>query len=432
MQLVEKHVIERYDPRWSVIDAACFASKNLYNAALYEMRHVYIFEHIYLNYAAMDQRMQQHEAYQALPAKVAQQVLRLLEQNWKSFFEAKAAYEMEPSKFKGRPRIPGYLDKAHGRFLLIYTMQAVSRNKRILGRKLIQPSGLPISIKTLQDPRCIAQVRIVAKLNFYVVEVVYKQEERPSAVSKRFVAGIDLGLNNIVALTSNKPNVGSVVVNGRGLKSTNQFYNKKRADLQQALKHGGSSRQIEKLTVWRNRRIEHDLHTISRWVIDLLVAEGIGTLVIGHNSAWKQEISLGKRNNQHFVQIPHARLLQMLTYKAELVGIQVVLTEESYTSKASFLDRDLLPVYQKDCSVEHSFSGKRIKRGLYRASDGRLINADINGSANIIRKVVPNAFGPEGIEDGVRRIHLPVVHPVRLPFPHEPVSVKILAPVRIR
>ncbi len=181
----------------------------------------------------------------------------------------------------------------------------------------------------------------------------------------------------------------------------------------------------------RNRRIDHDLHTASRFIVELLVSEGIGTLVIGKNDGWKQEACLGHRTNQHFVQIPHARFLQMLTYKAEMVGIRVLLTEESYTSKASFLDRDPLPKWKNGKKSEQTFSGKRMKRGLYRAKDGTLINADINGAGNIIRKVVPNAFGPKGIEDGVG--HSPVVHPVRIVIPRtNPKTTAISGTVRIR
>ncbi len=432
MQLVEKHVISRSDPRYTDLDAACFASKNLYNAALYEVRQAFLFEGKYLNYHEMDRRMQSHEAYNALPAKVAQQVLILLERNWKSFFEALNAYQADPSKFRRRPQLPKYKHKTTGRNVLIYTMQAVSRNKRILGRRIIRPSGLDIHIKTQQDPKMIAQVRIVPKHGFVVVEIIYEQEPHATAVDPVFIAGIDPGLNNVIALTSNKSGFVPIVVNGRGLKSTNQFYNKRRAELQQALGRPGSTRRMEQLTIWRNRRIEHDLHTISRFAIDLLVAEGIGTLVIGRNVGWKQEINLGKRTNQNFVQVPHARLIQMLTYKAEQKGIRVVLTEESYTSKACFLDRDPLPTYQQGQENQPVFSGKRIERGLYRASDGRLINADCNGSYNAIRKVAPDAFGSEGVEDGECRVHLPVVHPVRKSFPHQPAHVKILAHVRIR
>ena len=432
MLQVEKHVIDRSDPRYAALDAACFASKNLYNAALYEMRQVYIFEGRYLNYNEMDRRMQTHEAYKALPAKVAQQVLLLLERNWKSFFESLEVYRADPSKFQGRPQLPKYKDKKTGRHVLVYTMQAVSRSKRTLGRHLIQPSGLGIQVKTRQDPQSIAQVRIVPKHGFVIVEIIYEQQPSPSPVDPQLIAGIDPGLDNLVALASNKPGFVPVVVNGRGLKSTNQFYNKKLAELQHALGHPGFTRRMEKLTTWRNRRIEHDLHTISRFVIDLLGALGIGTLVIGRNIGWKQDLRLGKRNNQNFVQLPHARLIQMLTYKAQQKGIRVVLTEESYTSKASFLDRDPLPMWKPGDETIHTFSGKRIERGLYRAADGTLVSADWNGSSNIIRKVAPDAFDAEGVEDGESRVHLPVVHPLRLSFPQKPASVKILTPVRIR
>ncbi|GCE10644.1 RNA-guided endonuclease InsQ/TnpB family protein [Tengunoibacter tsumagoiensis] len=431
MHRVEKHVIDQSDPRYTPLDTACFASKNLYNAALYEVRQVYIHEGTYLNYNAIDRLMQSHETYKALPAKVAQQVLLLLDRNWTSFFEALKAHKADPSKFRRRPQLPAYKHKTTGRNVLIYTMQAVSRSKRTLGQRLIQPSGLGIQIKTQQDPKMIAQVRVVPKHGFVVVEVVYEQEEQPTAINSEFIAGIDPGLNNVIALTSNKPDFVPVIVNGRGLKSTNQFYNKRRAALQQALGRPGNTRRMQKLTIWRNRRIEHDLHGISRFVIDLLVAEGIGTLVIGRNVGWKQEINLGKRINQNFVQLPHAKLINLLTYKAEHKGIRVILTEEAYTSKASFLDDDSLPTYQEGQKSEPVFSGKRITRGLYQASDGRLINADCNGSLNVIRKVAPDAFGSEGVEDGKRRVHLPVVHPVRLSFPYKPARVKIPAPVRI-
>ncbi len=158
------------------------------------------------------------------------------------------------------------------------------------------------------------------------------------------------------------------------------------------------------LTTKRTRRIDHYLHTASRRIIDLLVAEGIGTLCIGKNPLWKQEAAMGRRSNQNFVSVPHARFIEMLSYKAALVGIQVCLTEESYTSKASFLDADPLPVY--GAAEPPAFSGRRVKRGLYRAADGRHINADVNGAYNIIRKVAPDAFA-----QGSRGC---VVHPTRL------------------
>ena len=431
MQRVEQHIIDKKDTRYAAIDTAAYASKNLYNAALYAIRQAFIKDGTYLNYGVMDTRMQSHEAYKALPSKVAQQVLRLLEKNWTSFFEATKAYKETPSKFKARPRLPAYKHKTQGRNVLVYTMQAVSRGKRTLQRRLIVPSGLAIQVKTQQDPASVAQVRIVPKHGFYVVEVVYDDEPTQTAVDPAVCAGIDIGMNNLAALASDKPGFIPVIVNGRGIKATNQFYNKRKAQLQKSFGKIGTTPRMERMTNKRNRRIDHDLHTASRFIVELLVSEGIGTLAIGKNDGWKQEARLGTRTNQHFVQIPHARFIAMLAYKAEAVGIRVVLTEESYTSKASFLDRDPLPTWKKGKKEDANFSGKRMMRGLYRAKNGTLINADINGASNILRKVVPNAFGPKGIEDGVG--HSPVVHPVRIVIPRtNPITTALSGTVRIR
>jgi putative transposase len=414
MQLTERHAIDRADPRFAVIDEAAFKSKNLYNAALYLIRQSYIFEGKYLNYNEVQRRMQSHEAYKALPAKVSQQILMLLDKNWKSFFEALKVYKEDSSKFLGRPRLPSYKDKAEGRNLLIYTIQAISRGKQGWKQGIIKPSGLPIEVKTRQ--KNIDQVRIVPRKGFYVVEVVYTKDVKQTNVNPAYYAGIDIGIDNLVALTSNKPGFRSVVVNGRPVKSVNQFYNKRKAELQKQLGTTGTTKRMERMTNKRNRRIDHYMHSASKRIVDLLVKEGIGTLVIGKNDAWKQEANMGKRNNQNFVQIPHARFIAMLTYKAELVGITVKVTEESYTSKASLLDLDPLPV-RNESGEKHTFSGKRIKRGLYRASDGRKINADVNGSGNIIRKVAPDAFGQRAVEDGKGVLASLVVHPVRIVVP---------------
>jgi len=262
------------------------------------------------------------------------------------------------------------------------------------------------------------QVRIVPRSGFYVVEVVYGKEVKQAEVNPAFYAGIDIGMSNLVALTSNKPHFKSILVNGRPVKSVNQFYNKRKADLQSKLGHTGTTKRMERMTNKRNRRIEQYMHTASKKIIDLLVKEGIGVLCIGKNDAWKQEANMGKRTNQNFVQIPHARFIAMLTYKAELVGIRVEITEESYTSKASLLDLDPLPKWEKGKSNEkHTFSGKRVKRGLYHTSSGRYVNADINGAGNTIRKVAPDAFGSEGVEDGKAVLASLVVHPVRIVVP---------------
>ncbi len=410
MQLVEQHVIDRKDPRYSMIDEAAFKSKNLYNAGNYEVRQSYIHQGKYLNYNEVQRRMQSHEAYKALPAKVSQQVLMQLHHDWDAFFKAREAYALDPSKFLGRPKLPGYKHKTEGRNMLVYTIQAMSRGKKGLERGIIKPSMLAIEVQTKHKD--VDQVRIVPRRGFYVVEVVYEQEEMKTAVDPAYYAGVDIGMDNLAALTSNKPGFVPVIVNGRPVKSVNQFYNKRKAELQKLLGHTGTTKRMERITNKRNRRIDHYMHTGSRWIIEDLVAEGIGTLVIGKNDGWKQEANMGKKTNQNFVNIPHARFISMLVYKAELAGITVKITEESYTSKASLLDRDPLPVWKRGDETKYTFSGKRVERGLYRAADGTLINADCNGSGNIIRKVAPNAFGSEGVEDG--KGHKPVVHPVRI------------------
>jgi putative transposase len=393
MQLVEQHILNKNDSRFEAVDQAAFAAKNLYNAANYLVRQWFIKGDGYLNYYDIHAQMKAHETYQALPRKVSQQVLRMLDKNWQGFFAATKAYRENPTKFKKRPGLPGYLDKQAGRYALVYTTQALS--KPALKSGVIVPSGLEIELRTNQTR--IVQVRIVPKGHFYVAEVVYERDIEPAAVDADLVAGIDIGLNNLAAITSNKPGFVPVLVNGRPLKHINQFYNKRIAHLQEKLGTTGRTTLMERLTTRRTRQIVQYLHTHSKRVIDLLVKEGIGTLVIGKNNGWKQEISIGKRNNQNFVQVPHARFIQMLTYKAELVGITVVLQDEAHTSKCSFLDHE--PI----CHQER-YAGKRIKRGLFRSGDGRLINADVNGSLNIIRKAIPNAFG-----NGKAGV---VVHPV--------------------
>jgi putative transposase len=394
MQLVEQHVITRTDPRFAIIDAAAFKAKNLYNAATYLVRQAFIFEQRYIGYAELFQLLKHHDAYTALPRKVSNDILRQLDKNWRAFFAACETYREDPGKFTGRPKVPKYKDKTKGRFLLIYDIQAISR--RALSRGILAPSGLAIEVQT--DHRQVKQARIVPRASYYVVEIVYEQPDAAPSGNPALYAAVDIGVDNLAALTSNKAGFVPRLVNGRPIKSTNQFYNKRRAALQETLGHPGTTARMERLTTKRTRRINHYLHTTSRAIIALLVQEGIGTLVVGKNPGRKQEAELGRVNNQHFVGLPHARFISMLEYKAKLAGIRFVLQEESYTSKASFLDHDPIPTYDPKQEGKHVFSGKRIKRGLYQARDGRALNADVNGSANILRKALPNAFEADGIE----------------------------------
>ncbi len=406
MQLVEQHVIERGDPRYDRIDEAAFASKNLWNAANYLVRQSFIEHGIYLKSSAVFHQIKSHQAYQALPRKVSNQVLIQLHKAWVSFFEAMKACNEHPEQFTGRPKLPGYKHKTAGRNLLVYELGAIW--KRDLDQGRIAVSGLGVLVQTAQSRETVDQVRLVPKGDHYVVEVVYQSPVTPAAVDPALFVAVDLGVNVLAALTSNKPGFVPHLVNGHPVKAMNQLYNKQRAHHQKQLARANrfTSRQLDRMTTKRNRRVLQYLHTASRRIIDLLVAEGIGTLIIGKNVFWKQAVELGSKHNQEFVQIPHARLIDLLTYKAQMVGIRVILTEESYTSKASFLDRDALPAYDPARTEEPCFSGRRDGR-WYRASGQRLIHADVNGSYNIGRKVIPTAFDGLGIA-------APAVRPRRL------------------
>ena len=395
MQLAERHIIKSTEHLFAEIDELAFKSKNLYNVANYVIRQSFVYGWGYINYNEMNRLMKSHEAYKALPAKVSQQILMVLDKNWKSFFEAVKAYKVDSSKFTGGPKLPKYKDKVKGRNILVYTIQAIS--SKLLKKGIIKLSGTDFLIKTKVNPERICQVRLVPKCDSYVIEVIYDEQE--STVSDdKFVASIDLGLDNLVALTSNQPGFTPLLINGRPLKSINQFYNKRKAQLQSQVKGSRkTSSRLQRLTRCRNQKIDNYLHHASRLIADVLSAKQIGTLVVGKNEQWKTEINLGKQTNQNFVSIPHARLIEMLEYKARLVGIKVILQEESYSSRANFLGLDPIPVYGKT-DKDAVFSGRRIKRGLYKTSVGRLINSDVNAAYNILRKAIPNAFS-----DGIGR-----------------------------
>jgi putative transposase len=397
MQLVEQHILSKNNPSYEVIDQAAFASKNLWNAANYVVRQAFIHEGIYLDNVKVFRQIKSHEAYQALPRKVSNQVLIQLHKAWVAFFEAMAQWREHPEKFLGRPQLPKYKHKTDGRNLLVYEKGAIS--KRALKRGLLSLSALGELVKTRQNKETIAQARVVPRGTHYVIEVVYERKVEQASVDPSLFAALDLGVNNLAAITSNKPGFVPVLVNGRVLKSINQGYNKHREHLQKKLvkENRFTSHQLERITDKRNRRIKQQLHLASKAIIGLLVAQGIGTLIIGKNAFWKQEVEMGKRNNQAFVQIPHTRFIEMVRYKAALVGITVIITEESYTSKASFFDRDAMPVYDPNDQANHMFSGRRDGR-WYRVKGRYPIHADVNGSYNIGRKVFPTAFDGLGIE----------------------------------
>lgn len=405
---VEKHIIDKSHNLYGYCDEVCFASKNLYNLANYTLRQEFIKTSLWIRTTQLDKLLKSSEAYRALPAQTAQQTLRLLDKNWVSFFEANKSYKENPTKFKARPKLPKYKDKIKGRNIVIFTNQQVRvRNGQIKFAK----SEIKINTKVKGENLC--QVRIIPRSSYYCIEVVYEKEVPLTNNSLTKIASIDLGLNNLLTIVSNIAE--PIVVKGQILKAINQLYHKEKARLMSFVGNKGTSNKINHLTIKRNNRVENYLHQASSQVSKYLKDNKIDTLVIGYNPQWKQEIELGKSNNQNFVSIPFARLIEQLEYKAQNLGIKVITNEESYTSKASFIDLDVIAKYG-DKNIP-TFSGKRIARGLYKTKAGNLVNADVNAAYNILRKVVPNAFanGIEGL----------ALHPSKLIEPVTKVKRKI-------
>jgi putative transposase len=410
MQLVEQHNIKRTHPYFKELDKLCFLSKNLYNRANYIIRQEFIesskikeageVEHAtYLNYNSIQKSLQEDRDfdYYNLPTKVSQQVLKLLDKNWVSFFKSIKDWKKNPDKYQSRPKLPKYKNPSKGRYVLIYTNQAFSTKKY---KDWIVLSGTNIKIKTRWDKNSIIQVRVVPRNNEYLIELVYEREVNINEnLNKKNIAGLDIGLKNLASITSNKNDVRPILINGRPLKSINQFFNKRRAKLQSHIGDVGTSNKIVSLTNKRNKKVKNYLHNASRKIVNHLLKNDIGILIIGKNINWKQNINIGKRNNQNFVSIPFDTFIKQIVYKCELEGIEVILIDESYTSKCSFIDME--PVHKHD-----AYAGKRIRRGLFVSRNNIAINADCNASGNIIRKAVPDAFA-----DGIEGV---VVHPLRI------------------
>ena len=373
MYLTERHIIKNNKE----LDLVCFNSKNLYNKALYLIRQHYFKTKGYLNYYDVYRLMvdSKDDNYYASPTGVSKQTLMLLDRNFKSFFSL--VKKKQSGNYDKPIRIPRYLDK-EGRYVTIFPKENVS--KVYIRKGLIKLSSLSIEIPTKVTESNLVEVRVLPRNNHHVVEVVYKVDEvEPKSDNGRY-ASIDLGLDNLATIGSNV--VEPFIINGRPLKSINKYYNKEKARLQSHLKgNKKTSKRIYSITNKRNNKVKDYLHKSSRRIVNFLVSNNISTLVIGYNEEWKQNINLGRTNNQAFTNIPFCTFINQLDYKCKLEGINVILTEESYTSKCSFLDGESLEEHE-------NYLGKRIKRGLFKSAKGKLINADLNGSLNILRKVV--------------------------------------------
>lgn len=382
---VEQCIIRKSHPLWSVIDEMCFKAKNFYNYANYILRQEFLEHNQYISYRQMNKELKTHDEYKQCMSQPANCILRVLDKNWKSFFCALKSYESNPEKFLGRPQIPKYLKK-DGRFNWMIPNNAC----------YFENGELKFRVRKLQSVkwkcRCVGrliQVRFVPRGCVYVMEIVSEVEVPDTPIGNERIVGIDLGVNNL-ATTSNNIGEQPFIINGRGLKSINQFYNKRRSELQSKLPKGQFwSKQLEQITFKRFNKVKNYMHHASHYIVKWCVRHKIDTIVIGHNDEWKQSLKMSKINAQNFVDIPYNMLIMQLKYKCEDVGINFIETEEGYTSGTSFLDGE------SPCKENYNRK-RRIKRGLFQSTD-TLINSDVNGSLQIIKKVFPDAFS-YGIE----------------------------------
>ena len=368
LQLTQQIIINQKHKYYAGLDYLCLLAKNLYNVALYNIRQQYFKDKTYLNYNALDKLLSSNIDYKAIPYRQsAQQILRSVDKTYNSFFKG-----IKSDKNKGKKvRLPRYKDKEKGRYILVYTNQCFKHKDNIIRLKGV--NGTWYEFYT--DKENLQQVRLIPKGNHIVVEIIYNIEYELKEDNNRY-ASIDLGLNNIVALSSNVCN--SILYNGRPLKSINRYYNKHKAELQSKLgsnKH--TSKRINRLTFRRNNKIKDYMHKISSAIIQYMEANTLNTLIVGKNDGWKTNICMGRVNNQNFVSIPFNMLISMLEYKCKLAGIKMICVKEAYTSKCSFLDEETIQKHD-------IYKGKRVKRGLFISSKGIKINADINGSLNIM------------------------------------------------
>lgn len=369
----------------------CKKSANLYNQANYIIKQELSKNNRWIRYLELNKIMREVKNtdgdinYFLLKSQTNQQILKLIDKNWASFFKSIKEYKRSPNKFKGVPKPPKYI-KRGSENILIYTNQ----NSRIKDGYIILDKDKKIYIpqydKYKNNLRYYKMIRIVPKNTYYEIEIVYNYGQKNEILDYQKYGGVDFGVNNIATLVTDS---FPLIYSGRTCKSVNQNYNKISSSLRSIRdnkkeinerRHWNDS-QLNKILVYRNNFIHDYFHKVSRHIVNYLIKNQIGNVVIGLNRNWKDSISIGKRNNQNFLSLPHSKLFDLIKYKCDMVGIHVVEQEESYTSKCDSLAKE---------SVENhkNYLGNRVKRGLFQSSTGRLINADVNGALNILRKVI--------------------------------------------
>ena len=370
---------------FEVVDRYCFYSKNVYNEANYILRQEFVKNNRILGAYDIQKLMQNMDCYKECGSQAAQKTIQMLDKAWKSFLVSIKDYSKNPIKYLGKPKIPKYLKKNGRQVFSLKNIQCTLKDG------LFTISFKPFkgyTVRTHAKGR-LRQCRFVPKGLYYVMEIVYEIEVPDIPKNSDRIVAIDIGVNNFITMVNNISE-NPIAVKGGIIKSINQFYNKKKANIQSELKKVNDkdwSKKLQKLTNKRYEMIKYQMHCISKYVVDWCVLYGIDTLVVGHNNEWKQK----KQGMQNFTYIPYGLFIKMLTYKCENNGIKFIESEESYTSGTSFLDNE-------DPIKENYRKERRVYRGLFIADCGKKINADVNGAYQIMKKVFPKIFinGIEG------------------------------------
>ena len=376
---------------YKTIKELCHIAKNLANEAIYNVRQYYFAEGEFLKYEKNYTLLKNSPNYKLLNSNMAQQILKEVDGSFKSFFGLIKLAKQDRYAFKDC-KLPHYLPKDGYTTLVIGFV-------RLKGNKLILPfsngfkkthKAVEITIPPILLDKKVKEIRIIpkAKARFFEIQYIYEAECVQRNLNTNNALALDLGINNLVTAVSS--NGRSFIIDGRKLKSINQWFNKENARLQSIKdkQHYGkkSTNRQKAIARDRNNKVNDYMNKAARKVINYCIANDIGALVVGYNETFQHSSHIGKRNNQNFVNIPYGQLRSKLEYLCRLNGIIFVKQEESYTSKSSFWDRDDIPVYNADNPREYQFSGKRVHRGQYKTASGKTINADVNGALNIMRK----------------------------------------------
>lgn len=373
------------------IKELCHAAKNLTNEAIYNVRQYYFTEGEFLKYEKNYILLKNNPNYKTLNSNMAQQILKEVDGSFKSFFGLLKLAKQGKYAFKDC-KLPHYLSK-DGYTTLVIGFVRLNGNKLILPfsnsfKKTHKP--VEITIPPVLLDKKVKEIRIIpkAKARFFEIQYIYEVDCVQRNLNTNNALALDLGINNLVTAVSS--NGKSFIIDGRKLKSINQWFNKENARLQSIKdkQHFGkkTTNRQKAIARDRNNKVNDYMNKAARKVIDYCINNDIGTLVVGYNETFQRDSNIGRQNNQNFVNISYGRLRSKFEYLCELNSIVFVKQEESYTSKSSFWDKDDIPVYNADNPKGYQFSGNRIHRGLYKTSDGRTFNADVNGALNIMRK----------------------------------------------